>query len=130
MSNYKDILATTELNDYKRQFVNAMHLGSNDVANYRDGYNALEGAYYVPAESEKALRKAISDKGVIRALSTTLTNYDGGAKIWAAESEDRFAFVPEGGSLPSFDVTDDFTRFAVERHKSNGAKTVFILTPR
>ena len=120
MSNYKDILATTELNDYKRQFVNAMHLKSNDVANYRDGYNAVEGAYYVPADSEKALRNAIADKGVIRTLSTTLTNYDGGAKIWVAESEDRFAFVPEGGSLPGFDVMDDFTRFAVERHKLAG----------
>lgn len=120
MSNYTDVKAVIGLSNYEKHFWDEMRFRGKDIVDYRDAYNAVDGAYYVPADSAKALRKAIADEGAIRAISTNLTHYEGPSTIWASESDDTFEYVPEGGQIPGFDAEDDIAKFPIRRHKLAG----------
>ena len=120
MSNYTDVKAVIGLSNYEKHFWDEMRFRGKDVVDYHDAYNAVDGAYYVPEDSAKALRKAIADEGAIRAISTNLTHYEGTSTIWASESDDVFEYVPEGGQIPGFDAEDDIAKFPIRRHKLAG----------
>lgn len=120
MKNVTDILYTTDVGDYGRQFWNAMRFRQNSVSKYDSCFNTSLGSYYLPAVNEKALRNAIRSESAIRSLATEISHYSGGGKMWAADSKDRFAFVQEGAPIPGFDADGDFTKFLLESRKVAG----------
>lgn len=120
MKSMNEIKVITASRDYENRFWDAMCLKSSADANMRDAWSGNTGAFYAPAAANEAIRTVIASENVIRSLATNLKKYDGSSKIWAAESDDYAAFVPEGAPIPGFDAEDDFTRFAVGCYKIAG----------
>ena len=120
MKTINEIRAITATQEYDRHFWDAMRLKPNAEIALRDALDSTTGTYFAPAAGDADLRKVISRESVIRSLATNLKKYTGGSVIWAADSDDYAAFVPEGAPIPGFDVEDDFTRFRVGSHKIAG----------
>lgn len=120
MKTMKEIKAITGTQAYDRHFWDAMRLNRNAETEMRDAVSASTGAFFAPAPGDDALRRVITSEGVIRSLATNLKKYEGGSVIWAADSEDYAAFVPEGAPIPGADAKDDFTRIPVNAHKIAG----------
>lgn len=120
MKTINEIRAITATQEYDRNFWDAMRLKPNAEIALRDALDNITGTYFAPAAGDADLRKVISHESVIRSLATTLKKYHGGSVIWAADSDDHAAFVPEGAPIPGFDMEDDFTRFVIGSHKIAG----------
>lgn len=120
MKTINEIRAITATQEYDRNFWDAMRLKPNAEDGMRNAMSGTTGAFFAPSAGETDLRKVIARESVIRSLATTLKKYHGGSVIWAADSDDHAAFVPEGAPIPGFDVEDDFTRFGVGSHKIAG----------
>ena len=113
MNTISKINTVTVTDYYKNEFWNAMKRTRDVPKVVQDGISPNTRAYYLPAESEDAFRRECAKNGSIRALAGRLKNYDGGAVVWAYDSDDYAAVVPEGGAIPGFDAEDDFTKFRV-----------------
>ena len=120
MKTINEIRTITATQEYDRNFWDAMRLKPNAEIALRDALDSTTGTYFAPAAGDADLRKVIARESVIRSLATTLKKHTGGSVIWAADSDDYAAFVPEGAPIPGFDVEDDFTRFRVGTHKIAG----------
>ena len=120
MKSIHEIKVITASRDYENRFWDAMCLKNSADVDMRDAWSPGTGAFYAPAAADEAIRTVIASENVIRSLATNLKKYDGNSKIWAAESDDYAAFVPEGAPIPGFDAEDDFTRFAVGCYKVAG----------
>ena len=120
MKTINEIRAITATQEYDRHFWDAMRLKPNAEIALRDALDSTTGTYFAPAAGDADLRKVIARESVIRSLATNLKKHHGGSVIWAADSDDYAAFVPEGSPIPGFDMEDDFTRFRVDTHKIAG----------
>lgn len=120
MKTINEIRTITATQEYDSNFWDAMRLKPNAEIALRDALDSTTGTYFAPAAGDADLRKVIARESVIRSLATTLKKHHGGSVIWAADSDDYAAFVPEGAPIPGFDVEDDFTRFRVGTHKIAG----------
>lgn len=120
MKTINEIRAITATQEYDRHFWDAMRLKPNAEIALRDALDSTTGTYFAPAAGDADLRKVIARESVIRSLATNLKKHTGGSVIWAADSDDYAAFVPEGAPIPGFDVEEDFTRFRVGTHKIAG----------
>lgn len=120
MKTMNEIKAVTATSEYERHFWDAMRLKPHAEENIRNAMDNMTGTFFAPAAGDADLRKVISQESVIRSLSTNLKKHTGGSVIWAADSDDYAAFVPEGAPIPGFDAENDFTRFQVGSHKITG----------
>lgn len=120
MKTINEIRNITTTSEYDRHFWDAMRLKPNAEIALRDALDRTTDTYFAPAAGDANLRKVISRESIIRSLATALKKHTGGSVIWAADSDDYAAFVPEGTPIPGFDVEDDFTRFRVGTHKIAG----------
>lgn len=120
MNTTNEIRAFTATQEYDRHFWDAMRLKPSAADKLWNARSGMTGAFYEPSAGEEAVRKAIDAESVIRSLATNLKKYGSGAVIWATDSEDYAAFVPEAAAIPGFDVEEDFTRFPVGSHKIAG----------
>ena len=116
MKPMNEIMSIIARNDYHKNFWDAMKFVPNAAYEVTSALDAI-GVSYLPAESEKKFRDAVSKAGVIRSLATEHKRYDGSSIIWAYNSDDYAEFVDDGDTIPGFDVTDDFTKIRVNSYK-------------
>ena len=120
MKTMNEIKAFTATSEYDSLFWDAMRLKIGAEDKMRNAMSGTTGAFFAPAAGDTDLRKVITQESVIRSLATNLKKHTGGSVIWAADSDDYAAFVPEGAPIPGFDAENDFTRFQVGSHKIAG----------
>ena len=110
MNDFKKIMSTQE---YDKQFWNAMRMDTDAEAVLRSVLPVNSDAFFAPA----GVREAIARESVVRSIAANLKKYGGGSTIWAADSDDYAAFVPENDPVPGLDAEEDFSRFPVVDHK-------------
>lgn len=116
MKTMNEMMSVIVQNDYYKNFWDAMKFVPNAAYEVTNALDA-SGVSYLPAESEKKFRDAITGASVIRSLATRHKKYDGSSIIWAYNSDDYADFVDEGDTIPGFDVADDFSKICVNSFK-------------
>lgn len=81
------------------------------------GIDKNTGGLSLPLAADDKYTKAVTEKSAFRKIATVIKAYGGGNRIFAKVCDDIAAFVPESGTIPIYDATDDFTRHAIDRHK-------------
>lgn len=117
MKTMKELTERISAQDYAKNFWNAMKFDSEAALHINDDLDGNTGGYVMPKASEDEFRSIVSKNGTVRNLATVYKKYDGSSNVWAYESDDYASFVEEGGSIPGFDVIDDFTKIKVGAYK-------------
>jgi len=112
--NERDFFTGTA--DYDRHFWNAMKGGREVTDTLSKGSARESGGFYLPSGAKDKYSKAIKKESIFRNLATVIHAYSG-SRIFAKDCEDTAMWVPEGGSIPIYDATNDFTRYPVDLHK-------------
>ena len=120
MKAMNEIQSITATSEYDSLFRDAMRFKIGVEDKMRTAISGITGAFFVPSAWDADFCKVIAQESVIRSLATNLKDYTGSPVIWASDSDDYTAFVPEGAPIPGFDVENDFTRFQVGSHKIAG----------
>ena len=113
MKNVKETMEITNRTNYHDHFWNYM----KSAGALSTGLAETTNGFLFPKETESSLRNAIEKQSTIRSLATKLKKYTGDAKILAHNSDDCVAIVPENGSIPGFDIKNDFTSFVINSYK-------------
>lgn len=113
-SNKFQVTGTPE---YDRHFWNAMRGVKESVSNLESGRNSLTGAFALPNSAHNNYMAALAQKSLFRQIGTPIEAYHSGYRIFAHDCDDVAAWIPENGSFPITDATDDFTRYPVEKWK-------------
>jgi hypothetical protein len=77
----------------------------------------LTGAFALPNSAHNNYMAALAQKSLFRQIGTPIEAYHSGYRIFAHDCDDVAAWIPENGSFPITDATDDFTRYPVEKWK-------------
>ena len=81
------------------------------------GIDNSTGGYVFPSGDDSRLSKAIHRESIIRNLATFVSATGSSSTIYAHDSDDLAAWVPENESIPIYDGVNDFTRYPVDSHK-------------
>ena len=103
--------------EYDRHFWNAMRGSKESVLNLESGRNSLTGAYALPNAAHNSYMTALAQQSLFRQIGTSIEAYNSSYRIYAHDCDDVAAWVPENGSFPITDATDDFKRYPVEKWK-------------
>lgn len=103
--------------EYDRSFWNIMRGRETVNDTVSKGMDKSTGGLALPSVVEDKCIKATTEKSVFRNIATVIKAYRGASRIYAKDSNDLATFVPENGTMPIYDATDDFTRHTVDRHK-------------
>ena len=103
--------------DYKNHFWNALRGREHSEAVFGEGRDIQTGGYVLPAASEDNYDRAIRKESLFRNISTVVRACGGSERIFAKDSEDLAAWVPEGEAIPLANGMEDFTKHAVDSHK-------------
>ena len=103
--------------EYNQHFWDAMR-GRGFVSDIlAEGVDNSTGGFVLPFADNEKFSKAIEDESLIRRLATVINVTGGSSTVYAHDSDDLAAWVPENGSIPVYDGMNDFTRYPVESHK-------------
>ncbi|MBP3222792.1 MAG: phage major capsid protein [Actinomycetaceae bacterium] len=113
--NEKEYLVGTA--DYNTNFWN--HMRGNPAAKDKihDGRDTTTGGFDLPQASENKLAEAIVRESIFRKIATTVDALGGASRIYAKDTDDVAAWVPEGEEIPIRDGMDDFEQYPVDVHK-------------
>ena len=103
--------------EYGRNFWNVMRGNTAAIGEIHGGTDTATGGYFLPSGSSGKLEEAILSRSLFRNLATVVKAYGGSSRIFAKDTSDLAAWVPENGDIPIYNGMDDFTRYAVDSHK-------------
>lgn len=103
--------------EYDRHFWNVMRGAKESMSSLEPGRNSMTGAYALPNSAHNNYMAALAQKSLFRQIGTPIEAYHSGYRIFAHDSDDVAAWVPENGAFPITDATDDFTRYPVDKCK-------------
>jgi HK97 family phage major capsid protein len=107
----------TTLATYDAQFWNVMR-GLPGIADIEEPMiDRATGELLLPDGDTEKLDAAINGESVFRSIATVVGSYDAGGRIFAHDTDDIAAWVPEGGSIPIQDGMKDFTIYPVDSRK-------------
>ena len=103
--------------DTPAAFWNVMKGNNNQSGKIEKLINTATGAPIFPPEDYYKYEAAVKEKSIFRNIATFLTAYRSTTRIYARHTDDLAMWVSEGGEIPIYDGTDDFTKYTVEGHK-------------
>lgn len=115
--NYNEILPHIELGDYSINFWNAMKGKLANSDKLKKGRVSSSGTYALPTANKEKYIAAIRKHSVFHKIATTIKVYGSDYRIFAKDSKDIAAWVPEGEEIPFCNAEKDFDVKNVESHK-------------
>lgn len=119
MINYTNLTADTA---YTREFWNAMRGNKVATAQLEEGRDRSNGTYILPDFAQKKFINELSRQSIFRSLAIIIKAYKGDFRILAKDCDDVAVWIPEGGEIPVFEGSGDFTQ-----HEVNGNKLANIV---
>ena len=115
MKTINEIRIMTGGPEYDKAFWNAMKTKGNDYdAVLNEGLFTSTSSYFFPNYEDGKFKELLKKYGVIRSLASGFERYKGGVDLLSANSTDYAEFISEGGSVPGFNVKDDFEKITVK----------------
>ena len=99
--------------EYHNAFWDVMRGKDGCTDKLAKGRNTGTGTFAVPVSANGKYNKAIDGQSLLRQIATVFHAYNSNYRIMAKDCNDRAQFVPEGGSIPSYDGVKDFTNYTV-----------------
>jgi len=116
MSKYEEFINFTGDYNYDTAFWDSMRGIAINKATLDKGRDSATDTFRMPESDEKLYMTALKKESIFRSLASVIRIY-GDSTIFAKEYDDIAAWIPEAGTLPEYDGTEDFTKSAIETHK-------------
>lgn len=115
MKTINEIRTMTGRPEYGKAFWNAMKTRGNDYdAVLNEGLFTSTSSYFFPNYEDGKFKELLKKYGIIRSIASGFERYKGGVDLLSANSTDYAEFISEGGSVPGFNVKDDFEKITVQ----------------
>ena len=113
-TNGYEILGTA---DYERHFTDAMRGRAKSSDLLTRGTDISTGGFILPYSFDEKYVNAVTEKSLFRKMATVINAMGTSSRIYAKDCDDLAEWVAEGGAIPIYDGTDDFTKYSVDLHK-------------